>query len=167
MADPVDGDVDSLPEQKLHVTGMIGLIVFYLIIFISGVMAHKVLKRGDRKERQKSQVGSNTEDMMLAGRDINYFVGVFTMTATWVGGGYINGTTESVIKNGLVWTQAPIGYSISLFLGGFLFAEKMRTQSFVTMLDPLQVKYGKPLGALFYIPAFSGEVTATISGSAD
>ena len=28
---------------------------------------------------------------MLAGRDINYFVGIFTMTATWVGGGYING----------------------------------------------------------------------------
>ena len=63
-----------------------------------------------------------------------------------------------MIKNGLVWTQAPIGYSISLFLGGILFAEKMRTASFVTMLDPLQVKYGKPLGALFYIPAFSGEV---------
>ena len=28
---------------------------------------------------------------MLAGRDINYFIGIFTMTATWVGGGYING----------------------------------------------------------------------------
>ncbi|KAL5256862.1 hypothetical protein ACHWQZ_G011954 [Mnemiopsis leidyi] len=34
----------------------------------------------------------------------------------------------------------------------------MRTKSFVTMLDPLQIKYGKPLGALFYIPAFSGEI---------
>ena len=31
---------------------------------------------------------------MLAGRDINYVVGVFTMTATWVGGGYINGQFE-------------------------------------------------------------------------
>ena len=51
---------------------------------------YRILKRG-RKEVQKSQVSSNTEDMMLAGRDINYFVGVFTMTATWVGGGYING----------------------------------------------------------------------------
>ena len=68
------------------------------------------------------------------------------------------GTAESVIKNGLVWTQAPIGYSISLFLGGLFFAEKMRTKKFVTMLDPLQEKYGKPLGGLFYIPAFSGEV---------
>ena len=68
------------------------------------------------------------------------------------------GTTESVISKGLVWTQAPIGYSISLFLGGLLFAEKMRSKSYVTMLDPLQIKYGKPLGAFFYIPAFAGEV---------
>jgi high affinity choline transporter 7 len=43
-------------------------------------------------------------------------------------------------------------------LGGLLFAKKMRTKGYVTMLDPLQIKYGKPLGALFYIPAFSGEV---------
>ena len=28
---------------------------------------------------------------MLAGRNIGMFVGIFTMTATWVGGGYING----------------------------------------------------------------------------
>lgn len=145
-------------ETKLNVVGMVGLIVFYLIIFFAGILSHKVLKRKSRKEIQKSQVESNTEDMMLAGRDINYFVGVFTMTATWVGGGYINGTTESVIKNGLVWTQAPIGYSISLLLGGLLFAKKMRTKGYVTMLDPLQIKYGKPLGALFYIPAFSGEI---------
>ena len=38
----------------------------------------------------------------------------------------------------------------------------MRTKSFVTMLDPLQIKYGKPLGALFYIPAFSGEVSSAL-----
>ena len=78
-----------------------------------------------------------------------------------------SGTTESVISDGLVWTQAPIGYSISLFLGGILFAEKMRKMSFVTMLDPLQIKYGKPLGALFYIPAFSGEVNTNLVQRAD
>ena len=46
------------------------------------------------------------------------------MTATWVGGGYINGTAEIVYlaingdgSGGLVWAQAPIGYSISLLIG--------------------------------------------------
>jgi len=45
------------------------------------------------------------------------------MTATWVGGGYINGTAEMVYKavkgdgSGLVKVQAPVGFSISLLLG--------------------------------------------------
>lgn len=45
------------------------------------------------------------------------FVGIFTMTATWVGGGYINGTAESVYNYGILWTQAPLGYALSLVLG--------------------------------------------------
>lgn len=145
-------------STDLNVAGLIGMIVFYLVIFTAGILSHKVLKRKSRKEHQRAQVDSRTDDMMLAGRDINYFFGIFTMTATWVGGGYINGTSESVIKNGLVWTQAPIGYSISLIVGGIFFAKKMRKRNYVTMLDPLQQKYGNRLGALFYIPAFSGEI---------
>ncbi len=54
---------------------------------------------------------------MLAGRNIGIFVGIFTMTATWVGGGYINGTAEVVFRDGLIWCQAPVGYALSLMLG--------------------------------------------------
>ena len=54
---------------------------------------------------------------MLAGRNIGMFVGIFTMTATWVGGGYINGTAEIVYRDGLIWCQAPLGYALSLMLG--------------------------------------------------
>ena len=57
------------------------------------------------------------EEVMLAGRNIGVFVGIFTMTATWVGGGYINGTAEIIYKDGLVWCQAPLGYALSLVLG--------------------------------------------------
>ena len=41
------------------------------------------------------------------------------VSATWVGGGYINGTAEAVYvpDYGLAWAQAPIGYSLSLILG--------------------------------------------------
>lgn len=44
---------------------------------------------------------------MVAGRNIGVVVGVFTMTATWVGGGYINGTAEAIYGNGsgLIWAQ--------------------------------------------------------------
>ena len=54
---------------------------------------------------------------MLAGRNIGMFVGIFTMTATWVGGGYINGTAEVVYTMGLIHCQAPVGYALSLVLG--------------------------------------------------
>lgn len=39
--------------------------------------------------------------------------------ATWVGGGYINGTAENVYLPGygLAWAQAPFGYALSLVLG--------------------------------------------------
>ena len=53
-------------------------------------------------ETQVEKGLSDTDDLMLAGRDINYFVGIFTMTATWVGGGYINGAAEATIKDGIV-----------------------------------------------------------------
>ena len=32
---------NALPETKLNVVGMIGLIVFYLIIFLAGILSHK------------------------------------------------------------------------------------------------------------------------------
>ena len=41
--------------------------------------------------------------------------------------------------------------------GGLFFAKKMREANYITMLDPLQDKYGKVMGAFLYIPAFLGE----------
>lgn len=40
-------------------------------------------------------------------------------SATWVGGGYINGTAEYVYLPdfGLAWAQAPFGYALSLVVG--------------------------------------------------
>ena len=54
--------------------------------------------------------------VMLAGRDIGLFVGMLTMGATWVGGGFINGSAQEAYKAGLIWTQAPFGYGLSLFI---------------------------------------------------
>ena len=47
------------------------------------------------------------------------FVVIIVSIATWVGGGYINGTAEVVYDKdqGLVWAQAPWGYAISLVIG--------------------------------------------------
>ncbi|KAI1899355.1 hypothetical protein AGOR_G00060930 [Albula goreensis] len=82
------------------------------------------------------------------------------MTATWVGGGYINGTAEYVYLPGygLAWAQAPFGYALSLVVGGLFFAKPMRSRGYVTMLDPFQQIYGKRMGGLLFIPALMGEI---------
>lgn len=48
-----------------------------------------------------------------------HFVLLCPIPATWVGGGYINGTAEYVYlpDYGLAWAQAPFGYALSLVVG--------------------------------------------------
>lgn len=43
-------------------------------------------------------------------------------------------------------------------LGGAIFAKKMRDAGYVTMLDPLQEKYGKVMGVILFVPALLGEL---------
>ncbi|XP_077534321.1 high-affinity choline transporter 1-like [Haemaphysalis longicornis] len=62
---------------------------------------------------------------------------------------------------GLLYCHAPIGYAISLVIGGLFFAEKMRTTNAVTMLDPFQAHYGRWMGLLLCLPAVCGELLWT------
>jgi high affinity choline transporter 7 len=88
------------------------------------------------------------------------WIGIFTMTATWVGGGYLIGTSEAVYDSarGLVWAQAPWGYALSLILGGLFFAKKIRSFGFTTFIDVFENKYGKKTAALLFVPALIGEI---------
>ncbi|KAA0186767.1 hypothetical protein HAZT_HAZT009776, partial [Hyalella azteca] len=132
----------------MNVPGLVGIVVFYVLILGIGAMAAY-------RRRFK---GNSSEEVMLAGRSIGPVVGILTMTATWVGGGYINGSAEKVFDVGLIWCQAPFGYAISLSIGGLFFARQMREAGYVTMLDPLQNKLGQRMGGLLYFPALMGEL---------
>lgn len=144
-------DFPLFEDPKINVWGIVSIAIFYVVILLIGLYA---------SWKSNTLKDNDSEDLMVAGRSIGMFVGIFTMTATWVGGGYINGTAEAVFTpgSGLVWAQAPIGYGISLFLGGFLFAEKMRQEKYVTMLDPFDHKYGSVMAGFLYIPALLGEI---------
>lgn len=152
---PLTEDVDT---KDINVPGLVSIIVFYLIVLFIGIWAGW--------KQRKSQVTSDQETVMLAGRNIGLFVGVLTMGATWVGGGFINGSAEATYNDGLVWTQAPIGYSLSLWISGMFFAKKMRDAQYVTMIDPFTQKYGK-WGALQALPAAVSEIfwSASILGA--
>ena len=125
------------------------ILAFYLLIFAVGLYA------GMRRDRT-----GTSADLLLAGRKLPLWIGAFTMTATWVGGGYINGTAEAVYNpaTGLVWAQAPWGFALSLILGGLFFARKMRRLGCTTLLDPFEQRYGKKIAAVLFVPALIGEV---------
>ncbi len=126
--------------------GYIAMTVFYCLIFYLGLYA------------ARRKTADNASEMMLAGRSLPLGIAVFTMSATWVGGGYINGSAEYTASSGLAWVQAPWGYALSLVVGGLFFARKMRRHGFTTMLDPLEQRYGKKVTALLFIPAITGEI---------
>ncbi|XP_073817279.1 choline transporter [Musca autumnalis] len=132
----------------INIAGVVSIVLFYLLILFVGIWAGRKKEAGNDSE----------EEVMLAGRSIGLFVGIFTMTATWVGGGYINGTAEAIYTSGLVWCQAPFGYALSLVFGGIFFANPMRKQGYITMLDPLQDSFGERMGGLLFLPALCGEV---------
>ena len=106
---------------------------------------------------RRSEAG-NFSDLALAGRRLGLGIGVFTMTATWVDGGYVNGTAEATYGAGLLHVQAPWGYALSLVVGGLFFAPRMRRHGFTTLLDPFDRRFGKKAAALLYVPALTGEV---------
>ncbi|KAL0963551.1 hypothetical protein UPYG_G00307860 [Umbra pygmaea] len=141
--------------MAVHAEGIVAIVLFYLLILCVGIWAAWKNKNSGVSEGQ-----DRSETIMVGGRDIGLFVGGFTMTATWVGGGYINGTAEYVYlpDYGLAWAQAPFGYALSLVVGGLFFAKPMRSRGYVTMLDPFQQIYGKRMGGLLFIPALMGEI---------
>ncbi|MFC4765853.1 sodium:solute symporter family protein [Effusibacillus consociatus] len=132
-------------DKPLYWPGLFIMLLMYCVIYYIGAISIR------------NKIGK-TDDMLVAGRSMPLWISMFTMTATWVGGGYITGTAESVYKSGFVWTQAPWCYAVSLIIGGIFYAKKMRRYEFMTMLDPLEARFGKKMSSLLYIPAVLGEI---------
>ncbi|PTX55008.1 high affinity choline transporter 7 [Melghirimyces profundicolus] len=131
--------------REIHWGGIFFLLVFYALVYYIGAVA-------------AGKKSNDLKDMMLAGRSMPIWISMFTMAATWVGGGYVNGTAEATYASGLVWAQAPWGYALSLIIGGIFYARKMRRYQFTTMLDPLASRFGEKLTGVLFLPALAGEI---------
>ncbi|ESP01429.1 hypothetical protein LOTGIDRAFT_111913 [Lottia gigantea] len=132
--------------MAVNVAGLISVIVFYILILGIGIFA------------ARRSAHSSATDVLVAGRSMGLIVSIFTMTATIVGGAYINGTAEIMASSGIVWAQAPVAYCIAFFIGGNVYAPKMRRAGYLTLFDPFQIKLGNRVGALMCIPQFCGDL---------
>ncbi|XP_036068284.1 high-affinity choline transporter 1 isoform X3 [Oryzias melastigma] len=141
--------------MAVEIPGLVSVIIFYICILAIGVWgSHK------SKKVEKTCPGSKSDVSIVGGRNINVLVGIFTMTATWVGGGYIMGTAEAVYSpnQGLIWALGPPAYVLNFFLGGLFFAKPMRSKRYVTMLDPFQSRYGNTFTAALLVPALISDI---------
>ncbi|XP_040894295.1 high-affinity choline transporter 1-like isoform X2 [Toxotes jaculatrix] len=141
--------------MAVDVPGLVAVLVFYLVILVIGIWASR-----KSKKMEKTCAGNKSEVTIVGGRNISVLVGVFTMTATWVGGGYIMGTAEAVYSptRGLIWAMGPPAYLINFVLGGLFFAKPMRSKRYVTMLDPFQHRYGNAFTATLLLPALVSDI---------
>ncbi|XP_075546219.1 high-affinity choline transporter 1-like [Dermacentor variabilis] len=140
--------------MTLNVAALATIVVLYVVIFLVGLL-------GARKKRQQSREVTDASDsrlLMNGGRSLGLVVSTFTVVATWVDGGFLNGTVEVITARGLVWCQAVFGYSLSLLAGGLFIAGPMWRAGYVTMMDPLQETYGDTMASLLFLPALVGEV---------
>ncbi|KAM3862839.1 high-affinity choline transporter 1-like [Diretmus argenteus] len=150
--------------MALNIPGVVVMVFFYLLVLGTGIWASFKSTR----EAKKCQ-GDKTEMALLGNRGINLVVGIFTMTATWVGGGFIVGTAEAVYNPamGLIWAVMPVAATMCFIIGGLFFAKPMRDQKYVTMMDPFQIKYGKVPTAALSLASLASEimwVTGTLIG---
>ncbi|KAL1425519.1 hypothetical protein MTO96_019122 [Rhipicephalus appendiculatus] len=102
--------------------------------------------------------------LFLANRSVPLKLTFLSMTATWVGGGYISGTAEAVFNYGIARCYTPLGYALSLLIARFKSQAagsspgKMHVTRAITMLDPFQLHYGRWIALPLCVPAICGEV---------
>ncbi|XP_008333361.1 high-affinity choline transporter 1-like [Cynoglossus semilaevis] len=131
--------------MAVNVPGVVVMVLFYLLVLGIGIWA--AFK--SRREQKKSKA-TEIEMALLGNRSISWMVGIFSMTATWVGGGAIVATAEIVYTPSLGLIEAGImtlAYSVSFVLCGLVFAKPLRELNCVTMMDPFYFKYGKVITA--------------------
>ena len=104
--------------------------------------------------------GASTVDgFMVAGRAMPLWLATFTMTATWVDGGYLLGTAEGAYRSGIAsGLQGGVCFGISLILGGLFFARRMRALEYHTLIDPFEARYGPKWAAVLAQPAVLAEM---------
>ncbi|XP_056148250.1 high-affinity choline transporter 1-like [Lampris incognitus] len=142
--------------MALNIPGVLVMAFFYLLVLGIGIWASDKSKKEERKRK-----ADKIEITLLGNRKISLVVGVFTITATWFGGAHITGIAETAYSpsGGLIWVALLLlADSSSFILAGLFFAKLMRDRKYVTMIDPIQIKYGKVPTAYLSAVAVFGDI---------
>ncbi|XP_053735207.1 high-affinity choline transporter 1-like [Synchiropus splendidus] len=139
----------------VNVPGLIVMLLFYLLVLGTGIWASRKSKRATEKRS-----ANWTDATLLGNRGISLAVGVFTTTATYVGGGFIVGISELVYTptRGLVWAVMPVTAIMAFTVGGIFYAKKMRERKYVTMMDPIQRQFGTAVSGVLSVALLVSDI---------
>jgi high affinity choline transporter 7 len=136
--------------------------IFTIGLMYASFLAIGWLARSTRARRPAAGPPSLTTDVaefMVAGRAMPLWLATFTMTATWVDGGYLLGTAEGVFRTGMATgLQGGVCFGISLIVGGLFFARRMRALEFQTLIDPFEARFGPSWAVVLSLPAVLAEL---------
>ncbi|KAH9361055.1 hypothetical protein HPB48_002917 [Haemaphysalis longicornis] len=62
--------------MAINIAGVVSVVIFYIIILVVGIWA------GRKSKKTSGNDPGDADEVMLAGRNIGIFVGIFTMTGT-------------------------------------------------------------------------------------
>jgi high affinity choline transporter 7 len=131
--------------------------VMYASFIAIGWLAHSTRRR--QLESGGASLRADATEFMVAGRAMPLWLATFTMTATWVDGGYLLGTAEGVYRSSLAsGLQGGVCFGISLIIGGVFFARRMRALEYHTLIDPFEARFGARWAVVLALPAVLAEM---------
>jgi SSS family transporter len=128
-------------------------IIIYLIITVAvGAWSSKLVK--------------NSNDFVLAGRQLPLFLSASALFATWFGSETIFGASSEYLESGLQGViEDPFGGALCLILFGVFYLRPMYRMNVLTIGDVYKRIFGKRVeffAAVFMIPAYFGYVAAQL-----
>ena len=133
------------------------IVLIYASFIGIGWLAGSVRRR--RTGSGASSPRAGVDDFMVAGRAMPLWLAPFTMTATWVDGGYLLGTAEGVYRSSIAsGLQGGVCFGISLLIGGLFFARRMREREYHTLIDPFEERFGAQWAVVLAMPAVLAEM---------
>ncbi len=98
-------------------------------------------------------------DFMLAGRSLPLWLCSATIMATWIGGSSMLGVSGKAYEGGLLAVIAdPFGAALGLILVGLFIVRLVRRLKLVTVIDFLEMRYGRTAAVLSALAMVSSSI---------
>lgn len=122
---------------------LIGILIYVGLQLLIGVWISRYIK---------------TElDFLLAGRKLGYWLGTFTIFATWFGAESVIGSSGAIYEGGLAGgTADPFGFGLCLIGMGLVFAVPLWKRKLTTLADLFRQRYGAQVERLAVVMMVPG-----------